>query len=234
MLPTPTFNCCVVGFDVFEQPVSIHLGAAAEHRGLTSLTSSNSILMADQSHCCLIISSTALNDIQNCPSFRSVTRCRAVVSDSNFKFNNNQNIWCGDGGGEVKAGFLVRLPSCCSLAVSLPDTHCRCCTEPETTGDAYKWTYVLFVSQQVWGEKCVLVAKNGTVSEHTDLLFTGSWLTWAHRLMVTPDLMGLKSQSTLYLTWLHSIVFENFKATFAKKFDKEYYFRDKNVPKANG
>lgn len=113
----------------------------------------------------------------------------------------------------------------------------RCCTEPEMTGDAYKWTYVLFVSQlQLWSQvkKCVPAAKNRTVSEHTDLLFTGSWLTWARKLMVTPDLVGLKSQSTSYLTWLHCIVFENFKATFAKKFDKEYYFRDKTVPKANG
>lgn len=106
MLPTPTFNCCVVGFDVFEQPVSIHLGAAAEHRGLTSVTSSNSNLMADQSHCCLIISSTAPNDMQNHPSFRSVTLRRAVVSDSKFKFSSNQDIWCGDSGGEVKADFL--------------------------------------------------------------------------------------------------------------------------------
>lgn len=38
MHPKPTFDCRVVGFDVFEQPVPIDLVAEAEHQELNSLT----------------------------------------------------------------------------------------------------------------------------------------------------------------------------------------------------
>lgn len=233
MLPTPTFNCCVVGFDVFEQPVSIHLGAAAEHRGLTSPTSSDSNLMADQSHCCLIISSTAPNDIQNHPSFRSVTLCWAVVSDSKFKFSSNKDIWCGDSGGEVKADFLPVAHWQCfsrtrSVEAALNQKGLGTLTSehmyflPHSSSCGRKW-------------KRVPVTKNRTVGERTDLLFTGSWLklsarangrSWSGRAKVTESHYNWHGYIVLFLKLTRPHLIRNLM--------KNIISETKNVPKANG
>lgn len=46
MHPKPTFDCCMVGFDVFKQPVPIDLVAEAEHQELNSLTLSPWLITA--------------------------------------------------------------------------------------------------------------------------------------------------------------------------------------------
>lgn len=166
----------------------------AEHTGLTSRTSSNIILMADQSHCCLIISSTAPNDIQNCPSFRSVTLWSCLIL--NWTVIRTSDVVMAV--VKWKQGFLSDF---------LPVVYWQWLSRTRVVDAALnqKWLgtftseyciFCLTAAVVVAGEKCVLVAKNRTASEHTDLLFTGSWLTWTHRLMATPDLVGLKSQST--------------------------------------
>lgn len=38
MISKPTFHCCMVGPDIFKQPVSINLSAEAEYEELNSVT----------------------------------------------------------------------------------------------------------------------------------------------------------------------------------------------------
>lgn len=137
MHPKPTFDCRVVGFDVFKQPVPIDLVAEVEHQKLHSLTLSPWLITA------IIGSSFPLQPqtIQRTILLLVVLLCLQLWWHT---FNKkNQNIWRDDAElAKWKQGFLsVFLPVARRQGL-FGERSVTAVLKQKRPGNPYKWTCV--------------------------------------------------------------------------------------------